>query len=68
MRGGALLRQLLALLIEQDDALSRVRQKHSQALLNALVQQLCHGQELSQPVRDTWLLADHSLPVRECYR
>jgi len=39
---GALLRQLLAMLMEEDGGLSRVRQQHYQALLNALVQQLCY--------------------------
>lgn len=39
---GALLRQLLALLMDKDGGASRVRQQHCRALLNALLQQLCH--------------------------
>jgi hypothetical protein len=33
-------------LIEEDGGLSRVRQQHCQAVLNALVQQLCHQRDL----------------------
>jgi AraC family transcriptional regulator len=43
---GALLRQLLTLLMEEDGGLSRVRQQHCQALLNALLHQLCYQLDL----------------------
>jgi AraC family transcriptional regulator len=43
---GALLRQLLALLMEEDGGPSRARRQHCQALLNALLHQLCHQLDL----------------------